>query len=65
MTSTRSYRNGLPYEVAFEELLQFSGTQFDPNLVKMFIQGMEREALKGEEEFFIPLLDKRFSKKAA
>lgn len=65
MTSTRSYRKGLPYEVAFEELLQFSGTQFDPKLVKMFIQGMEKEALKGEEEFFIPLLDKRFSKKAA
>ncbi len=65
MTSTRTYRKGLPYEVAFEELLQFSGTQFDPNMVKMFIQGMQKEALKGEEEFFIPLMDKRYSKKAA
>ncbi len=65
MTSSRTYRKGLPYEVAFEELVQFSGTQFDPNLVKLFIQGMEKEALKGEEEFFIPLMDKRFSKKAA
>ncbi len=65
MTSTRSYRKGLPYEVAFEELLQFAGSQFDPNMVKLFIQGMEKEALKGEEEFFIPLLDKSFSKKAA
>jgi HD-GYP domain-containing protein (c-di-GMP phosphodiesterase class II) len=65
MTSSRTYRKGLPYEVAFEELLQFSGTQFDASLVKLFIQGMEKEALKGEEEFFIPLMDKRFSKKAA
>lgn len=65
MTSTRSYRKGLPYEVAFEELIQFSGTQFDPNLVKLFIQGMKKEALKGEEEFYIPLLERKFSKNAA
>jgi HD-GYP domain-containing protein (c-di-GMP phosphodiesterase class II) len=65
MTSTRPYRKGLPYEVAYEELIQFSGTQFDPNLVKLFIEGMRKEALKGEEEFFIPLMDKRFNKNAA
>ena len=65
MTSTRPYRKGLPYEVAYEELIQFSGTQFDPHLVKMFIQGMKKEALKGEEEFFIPLMDRRFNKNAA
>jgi putative nucleotidyltransferase with HDIG domain len=65
MTSSRSYRKGLPYEVAFEELVQFSGTQFDGSLVKLFIQGMQKEALKGEEEFFIPLMDRKYSKKAA
>lgn len=65
MTSTRPYRKGLPYEVAFEELIQFSGTQFDPELVKMFIEGMKKEALKGEEEFFIPLMARRFNKNAA
>jgi HD-GYP domain-containing protein (c-di-GMP phosphodiesterase class II) len=65
MTSTRPYRKGLPYEVAFDELSQFSGSQFDPNLVRLFIQGMKKEALKGEEEFFIPLMDKKFNKKAA
>jgi HD-GYP domain-containing protein (c-di-GMP phosphodiesterase class II) len=65
MTSTRPYRKGLPYEVAFEELVQFSGTQFDPHLVKMFIEGMRKEALKGEEEFFIPMMDKKFNKNAA
>jgi HD-GYP domain-containing protein (c-di-GMP phosphodiesterase class II) len=65
MTSTRPYRKGLPYEVAFDELNQFSGSQFDPNLVRLFIQGMKKEALKGEEEFFIPLMDKKFNKNAA
>jgi HD-GYP domain-containing protein (c-di-GMP phosphodiesterase class II) len=65
MTSTRPYRKGLPYEVAYSELLQFSGTQFDPDLVKCFIEGMRKESLKGEEEFFIPLMDKRFTKNAA
>ncbi|MFP5385074.1 MAG: HD-GYP domain-containing protein [Bacteriovoracia bacterium] len=65
MTSTRPYRKGLPYEVAFEELIQFSGTQFDPKLVQLFIEGMRKEALKGEEEFFIPLMERRFNKNAA
>ncbi len=65
MTSTRPYRKGLPYEVAFDELIQFSGSQFDPFLVRMFIQGMKKEALKGEDEFFIPLMDRRFTKNAA
>lgn len=65
MTSTRPYRKGLDYEIAFEELLQFSGTQFDPNLVKLFIQGMRKEALKGEDQFFLPLMDRRFDKNAA
>lgn len=65
MTSTRSYRKGLPYEVAFDELLQFSESQFDPHLVQLFIQGMKKEALKNEDQFFIPLMDKRFDKNAA
>lgn len=65
MTSTRPYRKGLPYEVAFEELVQFSGTQFDPKLVQLFIQGMKKESLKGEETFFISLMDKKFEKNAA
>jgi hypothetical protein len=55
----------LSYELAFDELLQFSGTQFDLNLVTLFIEGMRKEALKGEEEFFIPLMDRRFNKIAA
>jgi HD-GYP domain-containing protein (c-di-GMP phosphodiesterase class II) len=65
MTSTRTYRKGLSYEIAFEELRQFSGTQFDAELVNLFIQGMEKEALKGEIDFFIPLMEKKFNKDAA
>lgn len=65
MTSTRPYRKGLPYEVAFEELNQFSGSQFDPNLVKAFCEGMRKEALKGEDQFFIPLMERSFDKNAA
>lgn len=65
MTSTRPYRKGLPYEVAFDELRQFSGTQFDPDIVELFIQGMKREKIKGEKEFYIPLMERSFEKDAA
>jgi HD-GYP domain-containing protein (c-di-GMP phosphodiesterase class II) len=36
MTSTRPYRKGLPFEIAYKELHQFSGRQFDEQLVKVF-----------------------------
>lgn len=38
MSETRSYRKGLPTEVVYEELRQYSGTQFDSQLVKIFLQ---------------------------
>ena len=38
MTSTRSYRVGLSVEEALEEIERHSGTQFDPELVDVFIQ---------------------------
>ncbi len=65
MTSTRPYRKGLDYSVAYDELNQFSGSQFDPQCVKAFISGMAKEAQKGEDEFHIPLMDQKFSKNAA
>jgi HD-GYP domain-containing protein (c-di-GMP phosphodiesterase class II) len=65
MTSTRPYRKGLPYEVAFDELLQFSGTQFDPDLVNHFVEGMRKEVLKGEDQFYIPLMGCKYDKNAA
>ena len=65
MTSTRVYRKGLEHLVAFEELRQFTGSQFDPNCVEAFVSGMAKEALKGEEDFLIPFLNQHFSKNAA
>lgn len=38
MTRTRSYRKGLPVEVVYSELQKYSGTQFDSQLVKIFLQ---------------------------
>jgi putative nucleotidyltransferase with HDIG domain len=38
MTSTRTYRKGLAPEVAYQELKDFAGRQFDARLVKIFIE---------------------------
>jgi putative nucleotidyltransferase with HDIG domain len=65
MTSTRVYRKGMTHDVAFEELRQFSGTQFDPKAVTCFITAMEREATNPQSEFFIQILGRKFLKKAA
>ena len=40
MTSDRPYRAGMPKEVALEELLRCSGTQFDPTVVETFVRIM-------------------------
>ena len=41
MTSTRPYRLALTKEMAFEELRRCAGTQFDKNLVEVFIKAVE------------------------
>lgn len=38
MSQTRAYRKGLPDDVVYTELLRCSGTQFDAQLVKTFLQ---------------------------
>jgi len=38
MTSDRPYRKGLPLDVAIEELLKNKGTQFDEELVEVFVR---------------------------
>ena len=65
MTSHRVYRKGLPFEVAYNELQEFSGTQFDPGLVMHFINGMRKEDEQGHEDFYIPVMDQNFKKQAA
>lgn len=65
MTSSRPYRKGLDYEIAFQELRDFAGTQFDPNLVEHFITAMKKEQSKNEDEFYIEIVDDNFKKDAA
>jgi HD-GYP domain-containing protein (c-di-GMP phosphodiesterase class II) len=38
MTTTRPYRRGLPNDIAYRELRQFAGRQFDEQLVKTFCE---------------------------
>jgi HD-GYP domain-containing protein (c-di-GMP phosphodiesterase class II) len=38
MSEDRIYRKGLPDEIIYSELKRCSGTQFDPQLVKIFLQ---------------------------
>ncbi len=46
MTSSRSYREGLPKEVAIAELVKCKNTQFDPELVDIFIEKVLLEKLE-------------------
>ncbi|OLD63665.1 MAG: hypothetical protein AUI47_08495 [Acidobacteria bacterium 13_1_40CM_2_68_5] len=43
MTSDRPYRKAAPYEAARSEILRFSGTQFDPDVVKVFLEIPDEE----------------------
>lgn len=48
MTSDRPYRKALPDEVANEELRKFSGTQFDPAVVKAFLKAYKNGEIKSQ-----------------
>ncbi len=65
MTSTRPYRKGLPFEVAFAELREFAGSQFDPIVVEKFISSMTKEQSKNESTFTLQVIDGDFKKDAA
>jgi len=43
MVSSRPYRVGLPHEEAIRRLIESSGTQFDPNVVRCFISFAQAE----------------------
>ena len=65
MTSTRPYRKGLSFDVAFAELKEFAGTQFDPNVVDKFISCMRKEKDKNETTFNLQVIEGQFKKDAA
>jgi len=46
MTTNRSYRSGMTHERAISELTKYSGIQFDPELVEVFVN-LPREVLTG------------------
>ncbi|MCD4812604.1 GAF domain-containing protein [bacterium] len=54
MTSDRAYRKALPISVAVAELKKFSGTQFDPDIVEVFLEALEKdekvETFRDEEQ---------------
>ena len=47
MTSSRAYRRALSYDAAIAEINRCSGTQFDPEIARLFIDGLS----KRREEF--------------
>ncbi len=50
MTSTRAYRKALPVEAAHAELVRCAGTQFDPEIVPVFIDVQPRVEIPPEME---------------
>jgi HD-GYP domain-containing protein (c-di-GMP phosphodiesterase class II) len=65
ITSSRIYREGMNAEVAFEELIQFSGTQFDPKLASTFVEAMRHFQRSQKQDNVIPLFPAAVQKKAA
>lgn len=54
MTSNRSYRQGLPHEVAVEEIKRCANSQFDPAVVKIFleIEHIFKAAVKDPQKYY-------------
>jgi len=49
MTSTRAYRKALPAEDAVAELRSCAGTQFDPDIVPIFLSCLPRIRIPAED----------------
>jgi len=56
MTSDRPYRKAMPPEQALRELVRHAGSQFDPDIVDVFLQVLRREPPPwwGEQKVVLP-----------
>ncbi len=55
MTHKRAYRKGLPLSVVYQELEKFAGTQFDAELVAIFIEAHKKLMDSNQVNAAIPL----------
>ena len=51
MTADRAYRKGRAPEVAYKELQDFAGRQFDPQLVKIFVEAHPKQEARDQKIF--------------
>jgi len=58
MTENRIYRKGLPEEIVFAELKRCSGTQFDSQLVKIFLQAQPHWKQDSDKETLHEIIKK-------
>jgi putative nucleotidyltransferase with HDIG domain len=65
MTSSRTYRKGLEDDIAFNEIREFSGSQFDPGLAESFITAIARDRQNSSATFSLTILEGDFDKIAA
>lgn len=52
MMSNRTYRKGLGFDKAMDELIQSKGTQFDPNIVDAFMKLVEKNGRAKFEQMY-------------
>lgn len=65
ITSSRVYREGMNADVAFDELIEYSGTQFDPKLAATFVAAMKQFQKSQRPDNVVPLFPPAQKKKAA
>ncbi len=58
MGEDRAYRKGLPEEIIFAELKRCSGTQFDSDIVKIFLQAQPFWLKESEQETYNNIIKK-------
>lgn len=53
MINGRPYKKALPHEEVIAEIKRCAGTQFDPELVEVFLSILERECVKGGRDIIV------------